>query len=126
MIPELQGRFPIRVELEALTKEDLIRILTEPRSALVKQYQALLGTEGVALDFTEDGIEEIAATAVEVNDRTENIGARRLFTVVERLLENVSFAAQELVEKKVVIDATYVKDHLRDVVKDQDLSRYIL
>ena len=126
LIPELQGRFPIRVELEALTKEDLVRILTEPRSALVKQYQALLGTEGVTLDFTEDGIEEIAATAVEVNDRTENIGARRLFTVVERLLENVSFAAQELVEKKVVIDATYVKDHLRDVVKDQDLSRYIL
>ena len=126
LIPELQGRFPIRVELEALTKEDLVRILTEPRSALVKQYQALLGTEGVTLDFTEDGIEEIAATAVEVNDRTENIGARRLFTVVERLLENVSFAAQELVEKKVVIDAAYVKDHLKDVVKDQDLSRYIL
>ena len=92
----------------------------------MKQYQALLGTEGVTLDFTEDGIEEIAATAVEVNDRTENIGARRLFTVVERLLENVSFAAQELVEKKVVIDAAYVKDHLKDVVKDQDLSRYIL
>ena len=86
----------------------------------------LLGTEGVTLDFTEDGIEQIAATAVEVNDRTENIGARRLFTVVERLLENVSFAAQELVEKKVVIDAAYVKDHLKDVVKDQDLSRYIL
>ena len=126
LIPELQGRFPIRVELEALTKEDLVRILTEPRSALVKQYQALLGTEGVTLDFTEDGIEEIAATAVEVNDRTENIGARRLFTVVERLLENVSFAAQELVEKKIVIDAAYVKDHLKDVVKDQDLSRYIL
>ena len=126
LIPELQGRFPIRVELEALTKEDLVRILTEPRSALVKQYQALLGTEGITLDFTEDGIEEIAATAVEVNDRTENIGARRLFTVVERLLENVSFAAQELVEKKIVIDAAYVKDHLKDVVKDQDLSRYIL
>ena len=126
LIPELQGRFPIRVELEALTKEDLVRILTEPRSALVKQYQALLGTEGVTLDFTEDGIEEIAATAVEVNDRTENIGARRLFTVVERLLENVSFAAQELSEKKVVIDAAYVKDHLKDIVKDQDLSRYIL
>ena len=126
LIPELQGRFPIRVELEALTKEDLVRILTEPRSALVKQYQALLGTEGVTLDFTKDGIEEIAATAVEVNDRTENIGARRLFTVVERLLEDISFVAQELTGKKVVIDAAYVKDHLKDVVKDQDLSRYIL
>jgi len=126
MIPELQGRFPIRVELEALTKEDLVRILTEPRSALVKQYQALLGTEGIALEFTKEGIEEIAATAVEVNNRTENIGARRLFTIVERLLEDVSFAAQELVEKKVIIDAAYVQDHLKDIVKDQDLSRYIL
>ncbi|MDT7043111.1 ATP-dependent protease ATPase subunit HslU [Candidatus Nitronereus thalassa] len=126
LIPELQGRFPIRVELEALTKEDLVRILTEPRSALVKQYQALLGTEGITLDFTKDGIEEIAATAVEVNDRTENIGARRLFTIVERLLEDVSFAAQELDEKKVVIDAAYVQEHLKDIVKDQDLSRYIL
>ena len=126
LIPELQGRFPIRVELNALTKEDLVRILTEPRSALVKQYQALLGTEGITLEFTIDGIEEIAATAVEVNDRTENIGARRLFTIVERLLEDVSFQAQELAEKKVVVDATYVQDHLKDIVKDQDLSRYIL
>jgi len=126
LIPELQGRFPIRVELEALTKEDLVRILTEPQSALVKQYKALLGTEGVTLEFTKDGIEEIAATAVEVNDRTENIGARRLFTIVERLLEDVSFDAQELVEKKVVIDAAYVTGHLSDIVKDQDLSRYIL
>jgi ATP-dependent HslUV protease ATP-binding subunit HslU len=126
LIPELQGRFPIRVELEALTKEDLVRILTEPRSALVKQYQALLGTEGITLEFTKEGIEEIAATAVEVNDRTENIGARRLFTIVERLLEDVSFQAQELAEKKVVIDAGYVQDHLKDIVKDQDLSRYIL
>ncbi|MDA0739246.1 MAG: ATP-dependent protease ATPase subunit HslU [Nitrospirae bacterium] len=126
LIPELQGRFPIRVELNALTKEDLVRILTEPRSALVKQYQALLGTEGITLEFTKDGIEEIAATAVEVNDRTENIGARRLFTIVERLLEDVSFQAQELAEKKVVVDAAYVNDHLKDIVKDQDLSRYIL
>jgi len=126
LIPELQGRFPIRVELEPLTKEDLVRILTEPRSALVKQYQALLSTEGITLEFTKDGIEEIAGTAVEVNDRTENIGARRLFTIVERLLEDVSFAAQELAEKKVVIDAAYVQDHLKDIVKDQDLSRYIL
>ncbi len=126
LIPELQGRFPIRVELEALTKEDLVRILTEPQSALVKQYKALLETEGITLEFTKDGVEEIAATAVEVNDRTENIGARRLFTVVERLLEDVSFDAQELVEKKVVIDAAYVTEHLSDIVKDQDLSRYIL
>ncbi|NKB80441.1 MAG: ATP-dependent protease ATPase subunit HslU [Nitrospirales bacterium] len=126
LIPELQGRFPIRVELEALTKDDLIRILTEPRSALVKQYQALLATEGILLEFTQDGLEEIAATAVEVNDRTENIGARRLFTIVERLLEDVSFEAQELAEKKVLIDATYVQDHLKDIIKDQDLSRFIL
>ncbi len=126
LIPELQGRFPIRVELEPLTKDDLIRILTEPKNALIKQYHALLGTEGISLDFTPDGIEEIAVTAVEVNDRTENIGARRLFTIVERLLEEVSFEAQDLQEKKVTINAEYVKDHLRDIVKDQDLSRFIL
>ncbi|GJL62095.1 MAG: ATP-dependent protease ATPase subunit HslU [Nitrospirales bacterium] len=126
LIPELQGRFPIRVELEALTQGDLIRILTEPKNALVKQYQALLNTEGVTLDFTQEGIQEIAATAVEVNDRTENIGARRLFTIVERLLEEVSFEAQELTDKKVVVDAAYVKKHLGGIVKDQDLSRFIL
>ncbi len=126
LIPELQGRFPIRVELEPLTKEDLIRILTEPRNALIKQYQALLGTEGISLEFTPDGIEEIASTAVQVNDRTENIGARRLFTIVERLLEDISFEAQDLEDKKVVIHAQYVQDHLRDIVKDQDLSRFIL
>ena len=126
LIPELQGRFPIRVELEPLTQDDLVRILTEPRNALVKQYQALLDTEGITLDFTREGIETIAAIAVEVNEQTENIGARRLFTIVERLLEEVSFEAQELKEKNVVIDATYVKDHLKDIVKDQDLSRYIL
>jgi len=126
LIPELQGRFPIRVELEPLTKEDLIRILTEPKNALIKQYQALLGTEDIVLDFTPDGIEEIAATAVEVNDRTENIGARRLFTIVERLLEEVSFQAEELPEKNVTINAQYVKDQLQDIVKDQDLSRFIL
>ncbi len=126
LIPELQGRFPIRVELEPLTKEDLIRILTEPKNALIKQYQALLGTEGISLEFTPDGIDEIAATAVEVNDRTENIGARRLFTIVERLLEEVSFEAQDLPEKKVTINAQYVKDHLQNIVKDQDLSRFIL
>ena len=126
LIPELQGRFPIRVELEPLTKEDLIRILTEPQNALVKQYQALLETEGISLDFTPDGLEEIAATAVQVNDRTENIGARRLFTIVERLLEEVSFKAQELADKKVVVNAAYVSAHLQDIVKDQDLSRFIL
>jgi ATP-dependent HslUV protease ATP-binding subunit HslU len=126
LIPELQGRFPIRVELEPLTKDDLIRILTEPKNALIKQYHALLGTEGIALEFTTDGIEEIAATAVEVNDRTENIGARRLFTIVERLLEDVSFESQDLPEKNVTINAQYVKDHLQNIVKDQDLSRFIL
>ncbi|MDH5427708.1 MAG: ATP-dependent protease ATPase subunit HslU [Nitrospirota bacterium] len=126
LIPELQGRFPIRVELEPLTKEDLIRILTEPKNALIKQYHALLETEGINLDFTQDGIEEIAATAVEVNDRTENIGARRLFTIVERLLEDVSFQAQDLPEKHVTINAQYVKDQLQNIVKDQDLSRFIL
>ena len=126
LIPELQGRFPIRVELEPLNKKDFVRILTEPRSALVRQYQALLETEGIALDFTADGLEEIAGTAVHVNDQTENIGARRLFTIMERLLEEVSFEASELKEKKVRIDAAYVKDRLRDVVKDEDLSRFIL
>ncbi len=126
LIPELQGRFPIRVELEPLTKDDLIRILTEPKNALIKQYHALLETEGINLDFTPDGIEEIAATAVEVNDRTENIGARRLFTIVERLLEDVSFEAQDLSEKQVTVNAQYVKDHLHNIVKDQDLSRFIL
>jgi len=126
LIPELQGRFPIRVELEPLTKEDLVRILTEPRNALVKQYQALMETEGITLDFTKDGLQEIAAIAVEVNDQTENIGARRLFTVVERLLEDVSFHAQELAKKKITINAGYVREQLKDIVKDQDLSRYIL
>jgi ATP-dependent HslUV protease ATP-binding subunit HslU len=126
LIPELQGRFPIRVELSPLTKEDFIRILTEPRGALVRQYQALLATEGITLDFTKDGLEEIAETAVQVNDRTENIGARRLFTIMERLLEQVSFEGPEWPDKKVIIDAQYVKDRLRDIVKDQDLSRFIL
>lgn len=126
LIPELQGRFPIRVELEPLSKDDLIRILTEPKNALVKQYQALLATEGIHVEFTQDGLEEIALTALQVNERTENIGARRLFTIVERLLEEVSFEAQDLPEKKVVVDATYVREQLRDIVKDEDLSRFIL
>ena len=126
LIPELQGRFPIRVELEPLSKQDLLRILTEPRNALVTQYQALLRTEGVTLDFTQDGLEEIASTTVQVNDQTENIGARRLFTIMERLLEQILFEAPELNEQKVLVDAQYVKDRLRKIVKDQDLSRFIL
>jgi ATP-dependent HslUV protease ATP-binding subunit HslU len=126
LIPELQGRFPIRVELGALNKDDFVRILTEPQSALAKQYQALLDTEGITIDFTLDGLEEIANTAVHVNDHTENIGARRLFTIMERLLEQVSFDAPDMVEKKVRIDADYVKDRLQGVMKDQDLSRFIL
>ncbi|MFQ5991980.1 MAG: ATP-dependent protease ATPase subunit HslU [Nitrospiraceae bacterium] len=126
LIPELQGRFPIRVELEPLTKDDFIRILTEPRGALITQYRALLDTEGFALDFTPDGLEEIASTAVRVNDRTENIGARRLFTIMERLLEQVLFEAPELKDAKVSIDAAYVRGRLRDIVKDDDLSRFIL
>jgi len=126
LIPELQGRFPIRVELEPLTKDDFVRILTEPQNALIKQYTALLETEGVTLDFTREGIEEIAATAVQVNERSENIGARRLFTIMERLLEEISFEAPELTEKKLTIDAQVVKNRLKDIVKDDDLSRYIL
>ncbi len=126
LIPELQGRFPIRVELEPLTKEDFIRILTEPRGALVTQYVALLETEGIMLEFTREGLEEIAATAVQVNERSENIGARRLFTIMERLLEQVSFEAPELTDRKLVIDAPYVIDRLRAIVKDEDLSRFIL
>jgi ATP-dependent HslUV protease ATP-binding subunit HslU len=126
LIPELQGRFPLRVELDPLTKEDFVRILTEPRNALIRQYIALLATEGMDLTFTPDAIEEIAAIAVLANDRMENIGARRLFTVMERLLDRVSFDAPELTDKKLVIDGAYVKQALADVVKDVDLSRYIL
>lgn len=126
LIPELQGRFPIRVELDALTKDDFVKILTEPRGSLMRQYQSLLATEGVTLEFTPDGLEEIAATALQVNDQTENIGARRLFTIMERLLEQVSFDGAEAADRHVAIDAAYVKDRLQGVVKDQDLSRYIL
>ena len=126
LIPELQGRFPIRVELAPLTKDDFTRILTEPKGALTRQYHALLDTEGISLEFRADGLDAIAATAVQVNERTENIGARRLFTIMERLLEQISFEGPELPEKKVVIDARYVDQRLKDIVKDQDLSRYIL
>jgi ATP-dependent HslUV protease ATP-binding subunit HslU len=126
LIPELQGRFPIRVELAPLTKDDLTRILTEPRGSLTRQYHALLETEGISLAFTKDGLDAIAATAVQVNERTENIGARRLFTIMERLLEQISYEGSELPEKNVTIDAGYVNERLKDIVKDQDLSRYIL
>jgi ATP-dependent HslUV protease ATP-binding subunit HslU len=126
LIPELQGRFPIRVELEALGKEDFIRILTEPHNALIKQYIALLGTENITLTFTKDAIDEIAGIAVAVNEKTENIGARRLHTVIERLLEDISFDAPDMTEAKVKIDRDDVRQKLSDVVKDEDLSRYIL
>jgi ATP-dependent HslUV protease ATP-binding subunit HslU len=126
LIPELQGRFPIRVELEALGKDDFVRILTEPRGALIKQYIALLGTEGVALEFTADAIERIAELAAYVNERTENIGARRLHTVMERLLDEISFEAPDLTSKSISIDAVYVDRMLADLVKNDDLSRYIL
>jgi ATP-dependent HslUV protease ATP-binding subunit HslU len=126
LIPELQGRFPIRVELEALGKEDFVRILTEPRGALIKQYVALMLTEGVTIDFTPDAIERIAEFAAIVNERTENIGARRLHTVMEKLLDEISFDAPDLASKAVTIDAAYVNRMLADVVQNDDLSRYIL
>ena len=126
MIPELQGRFPIRVELKSLTEGDFIRILKEPKNALIKQYQALLDTEGIKLTFTEDALEEIARFAARVNESTENIGARRLHTILEKLLEEVSFDGPDLKKKNVKVDAAYVRKQLADIVKDQDLSRYIL
>jgi ATP-dependent HslUV protease ATP-binding subunit HslU len=126
LIPELQGRFPIRVELSPLSKEDFVRILTEPKGALVHQYHALLATEGLQVDFTQPGLEAIADIAVQVNERTENIGARRLFTIMERLLEQISFAGPEWPDKSVSITADYVGERLKDIVQDQDLSRYIL
>ena len=126
LIPELQGRFPIRVELQSLTIEDFIKILTEPKSSLVKQYTALLETEGLKLTFTREALDEVANFAFKVNEGTENIGARRLHTIMERVLDEVSFAAPEMKEKDVNIDADYVRKTLTDIVKDQDLSRYIL
>ena len=126
LIPELQGRFPIRVELQSLTMQDFIRILTEPKSSLVKQYTALLETEGVKLEFSRDALDEIARFAFRVNESTENIGARRLHTIMERLLDEVSFDAPDLKNKEVKIDSEYVQKTLADIVKDQDLSRYIL
>jgi ATP-dependent HslUV protease ATP-binding subunit HslU len=126
LIPEFQGRFPIRVELDPLTQGDFVRILTEPQNALLKQYTALMATEQVNLSFTDDAVAEIAAIAARVNERTENIGARRLHTVVERLLDHISFDAPEMAGKEISIDAAYVRERLEDVVKDEDLSRYIL
>jgi len=126
LIPELQGRFPIRVELQSLTMEDFVRILTEPKSSLVKQYTALLETEGVKLEFTTEALSEIAHFAFRVNESTENIGARRLHTIMERVLDELSFDAPERKGEHVTIDADYVRKMLTDIVKDQDLSRYIL
>ena len=126
LIPELQGRFPIRVELEALGRDEFVRILTEPKSALVKQYMALMSTEGVTLEFRDDAVSRIAELATTVNERTENIGARRLHTVMERLLDEVSFHASELDGQSITIDAAYVDRMLADIVKSDDLSRYIL
>ena len=126
MIPELQGRFPIRVELKSLTEADFVRILTEPKNALIKQYVALLETEGIQLKFSEDAVQEIAKMASDVNSSTEDIGARRLHTILEKVLEELSFEGPELKKKKVSINAAYVRLQLADIVKDQDLSRYIL
>jgi ATP-dependent HslUV protease ATP-binding subunit HslU len=126
LIPELQGRFPIRVELDSLGKNEFIRILVEPDNALIKQYIALLETEDVYLEFTQDGIEEIAEIAQHVNEKTENIGARRLHTVMEKLLEDISFNAPELKGQKIMIDAKFVREKLSDILKNEDLSRYIL
>jgi ATP-dependent HslUV protease ATP-binding subunit HslU len=126
LIPELQGRFPIRVELSSLGKEEFVRILTEPRNALIKQYMAMLETEGFKLTFTADSIEEIAVTATQVNDQAENIGARRLYTILERLLNEISFNAPDADPKEAVIDKNFVNDTLKDIVGDKDLSKYIL
>jgi ATP-dependent HslUV protease ATP-binding subunit HslU len=126
LIPELQGRFPIRVELSALSADDFVRILTEPNASLTEQYEALLATEGVSLTFATDGIQRIAELGWQVNERTENIGARRLHTMLERLLEEISYNAPDLIDKAIVIDAAYVDQHLTEFAEDEDLSRYIL
>jgi len=126
LIPELQGRFPIRVELKPLLKEDFVRILKEPENALTKQYVELLRTEGVEIEFTDDAVEEIARISEEINARTENIGARRLHTVMEKLLEDISFNAPEMGGQYMIIDAKFVRAKLKDIVEDEELSRYIL
>ncbi|MFN7949966.1 MAG: HslU--HslV peptidase ATPase subunit, partial [Blastocatellia bacterium] len=124
--PELQGRFPIRVELQPLTIDDFKRILTEPKNALLKQYRALMETEGVALEFTDDAVDAMAKFAFQVNETTEDIGARRLQTILEKVLDEISFEGSDLKEKHQVIDAAYVNKMLADIVKNEDLSRYIL
>ncbi|HEY2325432.1 MAG TPA: HslU--HslV peptidase ATPase subunit, partial [Thermoanaerobaculia bacterium] len=126
LMPELQGRFPIRVELDSLTEDDFVLILREPKNALTMQYVALLGTEGVKLTFAEDAIREIARYAATVNEKTENIGARRLHTILERLLDELSFEASDRSGEQITIDATYVQRVLADTVRDEDLSRYVL
>ena len=126
MIPELQGRFPIRVELKSLTVADFIRILKEPKNALAKQYTALLETEGIKLILADDALEEVAKFAAQVNEASENIGARRLHTIMEKLLDEISFEGPDLKKKVVRIDELYVQKQLADIVKNQDLSRYIL
>jgi ATP-dependent HslUV protease ATP-binding subunit HslU len=126
LVPELQGRFPIRVELDSLGKEEFIRILTEPENALTRQYTALMETEGITLSFDDGAIEEMARIAVEVNENTEEIGARRLHTIMERVLDDLSFDASEKGEEEIVITADYVNAQLKDIAEDQDLSRYIL
>ena len=126
LIPELQGRLPIRVELTSLGEADFVRILTEPKNALIKQYISLLETEGVKLTFTEDAIQALARFATNVNEQTENIGARRLHTILEKVLDKLSFEAPDLKKKNVKVDAGYVNEQLSDIVKNQDLSRYIL
>uniref|UniRef100_A0A7V6CDB9 ATP-dependent protease ATPase subunit HslU n=1 Tax=Thermodesulfobacterium geofontis TaxID=1295609 RepID=A0A7V6CDB9_9BACT len=126
LIPELQGRFPIRVELDPLTKDDFVRILTEPENAIIKQYQALLETEGVELEFTKESIEEMAKIAYEINEKMENIGARRLYTVVEKVLEDISFSAPDIAPTKVVITPEYVRERLENIVSDVELVKFIL
>ena len=126
LIPELQGRFPIRVELDALTKADFIKILKDPENSLTRQYKALLATENIGIEFTEDAIDEIAEMAWKVNESTENIGARRLHTIMEKVLEDISFDAPEKQGDKIAINRDYVRERLKDTVANEDLSRYIL
>ena len=126
LIPELQGRFPIRVELDKLTEDDFIRILSEPRNALLRQYEELMATEGIRLHFEDGAIREIARTAAAVNNRMENIGARRLHTIMEKLLDEISFDAPDRTEKNITINADYVRARLEDISQDDDVARYIL
>jgi ATP-dependent HslUV protease ATP-binding subunit HslU len=126
LIPELQGRFPIRVEMDSLEMEDFIRILKEPENALTRQYEALLKADGVSVEFADSGIMKIAEIATEVNRTLENIGARRLHTILEKLLEEISFEAPDTEERNIIIDGTYVESHLRGIVEDRDLSKYVL